>query len=672
MKNEWSVKEANSYIKLYSKNNISKDLALRVYTSRLLGLNPKLVMHGGGNTSLKTVDKFKNKIIHVKGSGWDMADIEPEGLPAMYLNPLRKLKKLNKLKDEDMVRIQREQLLNLKSPNPSIETLLHAFLPHKFIDHTHSNAILSLTDQSNGESLIKSIYGSEVGIVNYVMPGFDLAKACEKIYSKNPNVKGLILLKHGIFTFGETAKESYERMINLVSKAENFIKKGKNIPFNNNKKFKNLNIANIANIIRGEVCKIANKNMLICFINTKHVKQMSSGREINRYALSGPVTPDHAIRIKPFPLIIDEFNIQEKNYKNVILKSLRNYEKKYDSYFAKYKKRSRGKIKKLDPSPRVIFLKGQGAFVIGENIKSLNIAKDLLETTSETIYNAEKIGNFKSIPRADQFDIEYWSLEQAKLNNVKSKILDGNIVVVTGGTGAIGFATAIEFKELGAEVIVLDNDKKGIERARSKYNINGYYCDLKNIKNIESVFNKISKKYGGLDILISNAGIAKQGKIGIVDEKLFKDSFEINFWAHQRVSKLAINIMSKQNIGGVLLFNVSKQAINPGLNFGPYGIPKSATLSLMRQYAIDYANIKIRSNAVNADRIRSGLLTKHMIKERSKARGVSEEQYMSGNLLGLEVRAKDVAKAFVSLALAERTTGVIMTVDGGNIAAAPR
>ena len=369
---------------------------------------------------------------------------------------------------------------------------------------------------------------------------------------------------------------------------------------------------------------------------------------------------------------LNEKNIKEKNFRNVIIKNLRNYEEKYDSYFVKYKHRSRGKIKKLDSSPRIIFLKGQGAFVIAENSKSLNIAKDLLETTAETIYNAEKIGNFKSISRADQFDIEYWSLEQAKLNNVKSKILDGNIVVVTGGVGAIGFATAIEFKELGAEVIVLDNDKKGIERVRSKYDINGYYCDLKNIKNIESVFNEISKKYGGLDILISNAGTAKQGKIGNVDEKLFKDSFEINFWAHQRVSKLAVSIMSKQNIGGVLLFNISKQAINPGLNFGPYGIPKSATLSLMRQYAIDYANIKIRSNAINADRIRSGLLTKHMIKERSKARGVSEEQYMSGNLLGLEVRTEDVAKAFVSLALAERTTGLIMTVDGGNIAAAPR
>ncbi len=672
MKNEWSEKVANSYINLYAKYNISKDLILRVYSSRLLGSNPKLVMHGGGNTSLKSIDEFDNEIIHVKGSGWDLANIEPEGLPAMYLNPLRKLIKLKILKDEDMVRIQREQLLNIKSPNPSVETLLHAFLPHKYIDHTHSNAILSLTDQSNARSLIKSIYGDKVGIIDYVMPGFDLAKACGKIYSNNPNVKGLILLKHGIFTFGDTAKESYGRMIDLVSKAESYIKKGNNIPFSNNKKFDSLNIINISSIIRGEVSKIANKKMLTCFVKSKYVKKMSAGKDVNRYALSGPVTPDHAIRIKPFPLIIDELNSNTKNLKSIILKNLKNYEKKYNSYFLKYKHRSGGKIKKLDASPRIIFVKGYGAFVVGENFKSLNIAKDLLETTAETIYNAEKIGHFKSISRADQFDIEYWSLEQAKLNSTKPKTLEGNIVVITGGAGTIGLATAIEFKELGAEVIILDNDIKGIERVRSKYNIIGYYCDLKNIKNIEGVFNKISEKYGGLDILISNAGMAEQGKIGTVDEKLFKDSFEINFWAHQRVSKYAINIMSKQNMGGVLLFNVSKQALNPGVNFGPYGIPKSATLSLMRQYAIDYASIKIRSNAINADRIRSGLLTKNMVKERSKARGVNEEQYMSGNLLGLEVRAKDVAKAFVSLALAERTTGVIMTVDGGNIAASPR
>ena len=672
MKNEWSEKVANSYINLYAKYNISKDLILRVYSSRLLGSNPKLVMHGGGNTSLKSIDEFDNEIIHVKGSGWDLANIEPEGLPAMYLNPLKKLIKLKILKDEDMVRIQREQLLNIKSPNPSVETLLHAFLPHKYIDHTHSNAILSLTDQSNGRSLIKSIYGDKVGIVDYIMPGFDLAKACEKMYSNNPRVKGLILLKHGIFTFGDTAKESYGRMIDLVSKAENYIKKKKNIPFTNNKRFDRLNIISISSIIRGEVSKLANKKMLTCFVKSKYVKKMSAGKDVNRYALSGPITPDHAIRIKPFPLVLDELNLNTKNHKSIILKSLKNYEKKYNSYFLKYKHRSRGKIKKLDSSPRIIFIKGYGAFVVGENLKSLNIAKDLLETTAETIHDAEKIGNFKSISKADQFDIEYWSLEQAKLNSSKLKTLEGNVVVITGGAGAIGLATAIEFKELGAEVIILDNDIKGIERVSKKYNIISYYCDLKNIKNIERVFNKISEKYGGLDILISNAGMAEQGKIGTVDEKLFKDSFEINFWAHQRVSKYAINIMSKQNMGGVLLFNVSKQALNPGVNFGPYGIPKSATLSLMRQYAIDYASIKIRSNAINADRIRSGLLTKNMIKERSKARGVNEEQYMSGNLLGLEVRAKDVAKAFVSLALAERTTGVIMTVDGGNIAASPR
>ena len=672
MKSEWSDKEAKLFINLYSKKNISIDLALRVYTSRLLGSNAKLVMHGGGNTSLKSKDKLNNEIIHVKGSGWDMANIEPEGMPAMYLNPLQKLFKLKELKDEDMVRIQRDQLKNTKSPNPSVETLLHAFLPHKYIDHTHSNAILSLTDQINGYKLAKDIYGNKVGIVSYVMPGFNLAKACKKIYSKNPKVIGLILLKHGIFTFGNTAKESYERMIELVSIAEQFIKKGNNMPFITNIISNKLNISKIAPIIRGEASKLANKKMLMHFVNSKYVKEMSSGKDINRYATSGPVTPDHAIRIKPFPLIIDDLTLNTDKHKIIILKNMEKYKNKYISYFLKYKHRSIDKVKQLDASPRIVFIRGQGAFVLGETLKAVYIAKDLLETTAQTIYDAEKIGNFKSISMADQFDIEYWSLEQAKLNSSKPKTLQGNIVLITGGAGSIGLATALEFKEQGAEVIIIDNDQIAIERVESKYNIVGYYCDLTNIKNIESVFNKISKEYGGLDILVSNAGIAKQGEIGLVDEKLFKESFEINFWAHQRVSKLAIDIMLKQNTGGVLLFNISKQSINPGKNFGPYGIPKSAALSLMRQYAIDYASIKVRSNAVNADRIRSGLLTNNMIIERSKARGVNEEDYMSGNLLGLEVRAIDVAKAFVSLALAERTTGVIMTVDGGNIAAAPR
>jgi len=311
---------------------------------------------------------------------------------------------------------------------------------------------------------------------------------------------------------------------------------------------------------------------------------------------------------------------------------------------------------------------------LGRNKQDARIAADLAEAAIDTIAGAEAIGRFESISEADMFAVEYWSLEQAKLGQAAEKPLAGQIAAVTGAGGKIGAATACAFAAAGAEVALLDIDA-GAARARAN-EIGGAAlaigCDVTDGAAVRAAFDAVVESFGGVDIVVSNAGAAWQGRIGCVDEAILRQSFELNFFAHQRVAQNAVRIMLAQGTGGCLLFNVSKQAVNPGPNFGPYGLPKAATLLLVRQYALEYGNDGIRANAVNADRIRSGLLTPEMIAARAKARGLNAQGYMTANLLGREVTAEDVAQAFLHHALALKTTGDVTTVDGGNIAAALR
>ena len=677
MKNNWSKSFANKYIKKYKKLGFSKDLALRVYTTRLLGRNKELVLHGGGNTSVKTtikdIDGKKYKVLCVKGSGWDMADIEPAGLPAVKLEPLLTLKEKKYLSDENMVSFQKRNLIDIKSPNPSVETFLHAFLPFKFVDHTHADAVLNVTNRPGGLNFCKKVFGSKVSVVPYVMPGFMLAKKINEIYSENPNINCLILMNHGIFTFADKAKEAYDLMIKYVSQAERAVKKLKVKKIKQIKNFSTkFNAYEIAPIIRGLLSNNKDQKFVVNYRLNKHLKYFMNGKNVRSYSSKGTATPDHVIRVKPFPLIItpkknssiDEFKVTAK-------KAFENYRKKYISYFNVNKNKVKEKKVMLDTSPRVVLVQNVGVFTVGKDLNSAKIAGDLTETNAKVIASVEETSNYKFIPEKDLFDVEYWSLEQAKIKKAK-KLLEGNVVVITGSTGTIGYATYKMFKSYGAEVVLLDYNLERLKDLQSKIKDLCIHCDVRNKKSVKKAFNQICEKYGGIDILISNAGTATNGPIGEVDDNILRQSFEDNFFSHQNCAAEAIKIMKKQNINGCLLFNISKQSVNPGKNFGPYGLPKSALLSLCKQYAVDYGSYGIRSNGVNADRIRSGLMTDKMIKTRAKARSISTDDYMRGNLLLNEVKAEDVAKAFFHLAVSKKTTGAVLTVDGGNIAASLR
>ncbi len=685
MQSRWSDRDAADFVARYGAEGVNADLALRVYTTRLLGSDPKLVLHGGGNTSVKTVVKDQLgedvEVLCVKGSGWDMGNIEPAGLPAVRLAPLRKLRRLDALSDAAMVNFQRINLLDASAPNPSVETLLHAFLPHKYIDHVHSTAVLSLIDQPDGEALARAVYGDRVAYVPYVMPGFALAKAVADIFDQNPKVEGLILLKHGVFSMGDSARQAYDRMLEFVTAAEERLARQRKTRAAAKLPAALATVPEIAPILRGAMVISRDaqagtvKRQILDFRSNAAILDYVNGAEVARYSQIGVATPDHTIRTKNWPLLVPAPQAGKLDeWAGAVRAALDGYVARYHTYFARHNAASAIKKTELDPLPRVVLVPGIGLFGTGASAKDAAIAADIAENTVEVITDAEAIGAFQPIGEADMFDMEYWSLEQAKLGKTAEKPLARQVVVITGGGSGIGAATALAFAKQGAEVAVLDRDGDAARAAAKQ--IGGrtlaLACDVTDPKAVRAAFDAVVTAFGGVDIVVSNAGAAWTGAIGTVDDETLRKSFELNFWAHQAVAQNAIRIMRAQGTYGCLLFNVSKQAVNPGRDFGPYGLPKAATLFLVKQYALDHGKDGIRANAVNADRIRSGLLTDEMVAARAKARGLSEADYMTGNLLKREVTAQDVADAFVYLAAAAKTTAAIVTVDGGNIEASLR
>jgi rhamnose utilization protein RhaD (predicted bifunctional aldolase and dehydrogenase)/NAD(P)-dependent dehydrogenase (short-subunit alcohol dehydrogenase family) len=682
MKSLWHEDDAKAMVKHYGQLGFSEDVALRVYTSRLLGADPRLVQHGGGNTSTKTTDTDHAgetvDVIRVKGSGWDLGDIEPAGLPAMRHKSLLALQQVPHMSDEAMVNAQRAALLDANSPNPSVETLLHAWVPAKVIDHTHANAVLALVDQSDGKKRAQDLFGSELCICDYVMPGFGLAHQVRKAVADRPTALGAILLKHGIFTWGEDARTAYERMIEMVDRAERTIEQaGRSRATKNSQSKAATSASAFLPELRGALTESLDYNgwrrVVLDWRRGPETLTYVGRPDLAEISQSGPATPDHVLRIKPWPLILPDLaRLPANEIRPRIQAAVDQYRDRYRAYFDRNNLRFDGKKKALDPTPRVVLVPGVGLFGVGASGGDASIAADIAETNAAVVSDGTKLGPFESIPEADIFDVEYWSLEQAKLGKTKAQRLAGSIVAVTGGGSGIGAETARAFAAEGAEVVVLDRDlDKANAVARSVKGL-ALACDVTSATSVEEAFRAIADQFGGLDILVSNAGAAFVGRIGEVDEQVLRDSFELNLYGHQRVAQAAVKIFLRQGTGGALLFNASKQAVNPGPDFGPYGLPKAALLALMRQYAVDYGDKGIRANAINADRIRTGLLTDDMIKQRSAARGLTESDYMGGNLLKQEVRASDVAQGFLSLALADRTTGAILTVDGGNIAAALR
>lgn len=667
-----------------------EDLALRVYTSRLLGSDPALVLHGGGNTSVKTVRHELSgepvEVLFVKGSGGDLGRIGPEGFPACRLEPLRRLCRLESLSDEDMVSALRSQLLDPSSPTPSVEALLHAFLPGKFVDHTHADAVLALQDQPRAREIAAEVWGECFLFVPYVMPGFELARRVVELGGDRPGLQGLILEQHGIFTWGESAQESYERMIAGVTAAEAWrdARRGSR-PRPSARRMtpdeRSVAQARLSAIVRGALTRAGGSAWIVSWRDGDGILDFLDRPDAPDLTARGTVTPDHVIRTRPRPLwsgaVPGAADAEPGTVREAVDRALAAHAEWYDGYFARGSARQARELAKLDRLPRLVLVPGLGALTIGRSLADARIAGDIFTRAIEVMQDAEAIGRFEPVREDHLFDVEYWSLEQAKLARAGSPgPFAGRVVLVTGAASGIGLASAVAFLQQGAHVMLTDRDEARLaEAARSLEARFGSRvatapCDVTDTRSVDAAFVRVCLAFGGLDVLVSNAGTAPSGLLHTESGSItLEHSIDINLLGHQRVARAAADIMLAQGTGGCLLFNASKSAVNPGREFGPYAIAKAGVLALMRQYAIDLGPEGIRANAVNADRIRTDLFGGGVLEARAKARGVDPAEYFRQNLLSRETTAEDVADAFAWLARAEATTGCVVTVDGGNAAA---
>jgi rhamnose utilization protein RhaD (predicted bifunctional aldolase and dehydrogenase)/NAD(P)-dependent dehydrogenase (short-subunit alcohol dehydrogenase family) len=690
----WNDADARALVDRLSAR-FGEDVALRVYTSRLLGQDPTLVLHGGGNTSVKgTAREITGEdvpVLYVKGSGWDLATIEPEGFPACRLGPLLRCLSLETLSDEGMVKALRSQMLDPSSPTPSVEALLHAFIPGRFVDHTHANAVLALVDQPDGMDRARDVWGDALIIVPYVMPGFVLARQIAGLGKAVHEKQLLVLNRHGIFTWGETARESYERMIEAVSAAEAYVSKARAraaVPATGarpdaadaRRRLRRW----LTPVLRGALARAeGGGRFVVTWRDDPAIEQLLQRPDGPEIARVGTITPDHVLRTKPIPMWLGDLPDPEIDHHALhtrVEAELGRYREWYAAYFDENAERSPVPLTRLDPLPRVFLVPGAGAACIGKTAGDAAIVGDLYAHTAQVILAATAIGKYQPVSHADLFDVEYWSLEQAKLKVLATPggPLARRIALVTGAARGIGLATAEHFLSLGAHVFLSDADPETLEKAAKalakKYSgrVAHGACDVTIAERCHRLVGDVVERFGGLDLVVSNAGNAPSGLLHTeIGEGELERSLRLNLMGHQHVAHAACHVFLAQDIGGCLLFNASKSAFNPGKEFGPYAVPKAALVALMRQYAVDLGGNGIRSNAVNADRIRTALFD-GIIEARAKARGVSPDEYFKDNLLRRETTAEDVARAFGHLATAEATTGSVLTVDGGNAAAFPR
>ena len=676
MDSRWSDATAREYIERYAGAlHSNEDVALRVYSSRLIGNEPSLVLHGGGNTSVKTtlIDDTgaRVEVLCVKGSGWGLDGIEPAGLPAVRLATLTALRELASLSDEDMVNAQRTRLLDASAPNPSVETLLHAFLPAKFIDHSHADAILALVDQPEAAQICAELFGERLALVPYVMPGFALAKLAAEVATANPAAEGLLLLQHGLFTWGESARQSYERHVWAVDLAEQHIARRRATRPKPEPNATLVELETFGPELRGRLGE-GERRYFFELRRSPAISHFLRRDDLDEVSQRGPVTPDHVIRTKARPLIL-ELRSGEPAVP-AIEAALAAFRTDYRAYFERQAAaRPSRTLVALDADPRVVLVPGSDLLIgLGSSPKAARVAADLYEHTIEVIDAAEAVGRYQALPEGDLFDMEYWSLEQAKLGKKRARPLDGRIVYITGAARGIGEATARCFAEQGASLYLVDRDAEALAAVARSLGAAHKRVDLTNEQALRKSVQACARHYGGLDGIVSNAGVAPQSPIAECSTELLQRSFAINFFAHQWLASEAFGLFERQGMGGFLLFNASKAAFNPGAKFGPYALPKAALVALTKQYALEGGPSNIRANAVNADRIRTGLMSREQVERRAAARGLEVDAYFRSNLLAREVSAKDVGDAFVHLALAVSTTGCVLTVDGGNIAASPR
>lgn len=653
MKSRWNDEEATRH-----ENDV---LGLRAYSSRLIGQDEDLVLHGGGNTSVKQtiLDVLGEPVdlLWVKGSGHDLASIGPEGFAPVRIKTLRGLANLEVLSDSDMVKHQRAAMLDPDAPLPSIEALLHAIIPLPWVDHTHADAVVALSNAPHGEDRLRSIYGERVLFVPYVMPGFELTREVMRILRDKDcrQYEGLVLMHHGLMTWGHTAKQSYERMVKLVDEAEKCFLRHRSWDLLERKDGDPVDPHEVVEL-RQLVSRQAGRSM-VCQIDTSPLAVgFAALPGVEAIATRGPLTPDHVIRTKRIPLVLAPGAD--------LAPQVEAYAEAYRAYFGRH---AGPDDHMLDTAPRWVIWPGRGVVSFGATPDEAAIVGDIARHTLIAIQRAEGVGGWQALPENDLFRMEYWELEQRKLRK-KGQVREhrGRVALVTGAAHGIGRAVSSRLSELGAVVVGLDNDPVVTQLS----GLHGVVCDVTDGRAVERAIEDLVRRFGGLDLLVSNAGFFPDAvELADLDDAQWSRVLALNLDAHHKVLRAATPFLVRGHEPSVV-FVGSKNAAAPGPGVGAYSVAKAGLTQLMRVAALELGERGVRVNAVHPDAVfDTHLWNTGKIEARAKTYGVTVDEYKRRNILKREVHARDVANAVARLLSPEfgLTTGAQLPVDGGNV-----
>ena len=700
MKSRWSNADATAAIARWGPT-VGDDLALRAYTSRLLGAEDGLVLHGGGNTSVK--GSFVNRLgdhldaMWVKASGQDLATIEPAGFAGVDLAYLRRLRALPALDDEAMANEMRAHLLDARGGTPSLETLVHAFLPEKYVDHTHADAVLTLTNQVGGERIVRDALGDDVIALPYVRPGFPLARAVADAYEAHPGSRGMVWMRHGLMTWGPDARAAYETTLEIVTRAEDFVRRRRGkAPAAPRALAKTVlaRVRAVAPVLRGALATPSgdadrpHRRTVVVPLVTPEALAFVNGARGRELAHTPPLTSDHLIRTKALPLWIEPKAWDDPAALAAeIREAVRRYATEYEKYLGRHAGRAPAGVAKLDALPRVVLMPGLGALCAGPDLRAAIVARDITAHALAVKADIAAIGTYEGLPESELFDMEYHTFQHAKARR-RDDVLTGEVAMVTGAAGAIGSGICRTLLEHGALVAAADLRGKPLDDLVAELaagfgpRVIGVPIDVTSEAAVGEAFGTVAATWGGVDLVVVNAGVAHVAGLAELELDAFQRLARVNVEGTLLTIAAAARHMRLQGTGGDIVLVSTKNVFAPGAKFGAYSATKAAAHQLARIASLELAEHDVRVNMVAPDAVfgdgarRSGLWAE-VGPDRMRARGLDEagleDYYRNRNLLKARVTAEHVGRAVLFFATRQTpTTGATIPVDGGLPDATPR
>jgi rhamnose utilization protein RhaD (predicted bifunctional aldolase and dehydrogenase)/NAD(P)-dependent dehydrogenase (short-subunit alcohol dehydrogenase family) len=657
MQSLWDQHEASQY---------PGELGQRVYSSRLLGRDPTLVMHGGGNTSVKlrqqNIFGEEEELLYVKGSGWNLETIQEAGFAPVRMAHLLRLATLPALSDAEMAKELKVGMTNPAAPAPSVEAILHAVLPYKYVDHTHADAFIAVSNTPHGPERVRDIYGDTVVVIPYVMPGFALAKLCAERFPAEANDQtiGMVLLNHGVFSFGETAELAYTRMIDLVSRAEAYLADYKawhiSVPAQaSTPPATDEALRHDLAALRHDISAVAGFPVVMATHRDDLCLHFARRPDVGDISQQGPATPDHVIRTKRMPLVG---------------RDVQAFRAAYEHYFATHAPQAAQPLTMLDPAPRVVLDPQFGLCTIGRTAKDAAVVEDIYRHTMQIILRATALEQYQALPAGDLFDVEYWELEQAKLRRQGSPpAFAGEVALVTGAAAGIGKACVESLLARGAAVVGLDIDPQ-IEHLFNRKDFCGITCDITQEAALLDALEQAVRAFGGLDMLVLNAGIFQSSRrIEQMQLDDWRTVTAVNLDANVVLMREAYPLLKLAPRGGRVVVIGTKNVPAPGPGVSAYSASKAALNQLARVAALEWGSDGIRVNTIHPNAVfDTNLWTDEILQTRAKHYDISVEEYKRNNVLGVEVTSSDVGELAAEMcgALFARTTGAQVPVDGGN------